>query len=229
MGRRDSKWIKRRGVVDTRGRGTLELAAEFIAYSNAIQKSLHAKWWNHPILRFSRIRNVLWLREQIKEISGELSDRYKGVMGQLFQRMGSDGNFGEVVQKAWYGVRASTVKMADHRVFSTTLWFSFVTSAQLQEAQPLKPKFMLRQFVDEIASCKEQGVLIAMAYGPRATSRPSGDEILHNLSAAYVLLHAEVTRCSSDVRTLTDGEILSSTVANMAAPYVRYEEWLFNC
>jgi hypothetical protein len=227
MGRRANKSKKRKGKIETRRQGTIELAVEFVECSKALDKSLGAKWWNHPLLYWSKAKDVIWLRARINEVSGELGCRYKGVMDQLFQRMGSNGNFGTAVGKAWYIVRTSALKIRDHRVFSTTLWCAFVASAT-PETQVLKPKFMLRQFVDEIPSCMEQGVLIAMAYGPRHTTAPSGSEILRGLSISYGLLHAELKKRSSDLSILTDGEISGVTIAAMNPPFVRYEQWLFD-
>jgi len=129
--------------------------------------------------------------------------------------------------QAWWTVRDESTKTDDYRRFATILWHAFVGSKKLDVAS-LKPKFMLRQFVDEIPTCKQQGMLIALAYGP-ITTWPSDSEMLEGLTQSYSFLHLELTKRSGELHVLTDGEISYLTVSAIFPPFALYEHWLFNC
>jgi hypothetical protein len=116
----------------------------------------------------------------------------------------------------------------NHKEFCAHLWHGIVRQNQQDKARPIKPKFMLRQFVDEIPSCKDQGILIATAYGPMISPRPSTAEILKSLEFAYAKLHVQVTKWSPELDILTDNEISAAMIAKIVPPYVQYEDWLFN-
>lgn len=229
MSRGEKKRKRPRGESETRQQGTLELALTLVECSRDLDQILRARWWQRLFSFRSRAEDINSLRTRIYEVSAELGLRYKGVMSQLLQRMQSGEDFRLAVARTWEYVGEVAVTMADPKEFCSYLWHAFVGTERQSKAQSLKPKFMLRQFVDEVPSCKDLGVLIAMAYGPTVSVSLSSDEILNCLSHTYPLLHFELERRSPDLLVLTDGEISSATIPKIVAPFVQYETWLFNC
>ena len=221
-----TKWLTRR--IEPQFRGTLELSLEFVQHTQELERVLYAKLWNDPLRCWRKTIVVSRLRRRINDISRELGERYESVMKELFRRMGSQSDFETIATRAWLALRNEAVVTDDYRRVATILWHSFVGS-RTSIIQSVKPKFMLRQFVDEIPTCKEKGILISLAYGP-ITMWPSSDsEMLHSISESYPLLHAELKGRSSDLHVLTDREISTLTVSAIFPPFAQYEHWLFNC
>jgi len=222
------KTNSRKSAPEWRTQGTIVLAREFVARTQRFEKIVRAKWWNHPLLCRGKKEKLQELREDINEISGELGVRYKGIMTQLFQRMEGGGDFDIAVSNAWDSVRTTALMLKDYKRFSPILWDAFVPSRE-PETHSLKPKFILRQFVDEIPSCKEQGIMISTAYGPQVFPPVTGSELLICLEYAYGLLHVELIRYSPDLHVMTNEAISPETIASITPPYAQYEHWLFNC
>ena len=216
-----------RGDLETHLQGTIELALVLVECSRKLDHVLRAKWWREPLTVWTRSDSVSLLRARINEVSVELGNRYKGVMAQLLQIIDPRANFAVEVARAWQSVSEAAITM-DHKEFCAHLWHGIVPQHKQNEARAIKPKFMLRQFVDEIPPCKDQGILIATAYGPMISPRPSAAEILKALEFAYALLHVQVTKWSQELDVLTDTEISAAMITKIVAPYVQYEDWLFN-
>lgn len=215
------------GERETHLQGTIELALILAKCSRKLDQVLRAKWWREPLTVWTRGNSVSLLRARINEVSVELGNRYKGVMAQLLQIIDPRANFEVEVARAWQHVGEAAITM-DHKEFCAYLWHGFVPQHKQDKARPIKPKFMLRQFVDEIPPCKDQGILIATAYGPMIAPPLSAAEILKSLEFAYAKLHVQVTKWSPELNVLTDNEISSAMIAKIVPPYVQYEDWLFN-
>ena len=227
LSRGAKKLYQLRGELETHLEGTIELTLILVECSRKLDHVLRAKWWREPLTVWTRSDNVSLLRARINEVSVELGNRYKGVMAQLLQIIDPRANFEVEVARAWQYVGEAAITM-NHKEFCAHLWHGIVRQNQQDKARPIKPKFMLRQFVDEIPSCKDQGILIATAYGPMISPRPSTAEILKSLEFAYAKLHVQVTKWSPELDILTDNEISAAMIAKIVPPYVQYEDWLFN-
>ena len=227
MVRGAKKLYQLNGELETHRQGTFELAQVLVECSRELDHVLRAKWWRDPLTVRTRNESVSLLRARIDEVSLELCARYKGVMEELHQIINPEADFRVELAKAWQYVGESAETM-NPKEFCAHLWHGFVPQQKQAEARAIKPKFMLRQFVDEIPPCKDQGILIATAYGPMVEPRPSGSEILKCLEIAYSLLHVELTKRSHELEILTDYEISGAMISSFVAPYVQYEDWLFN-
>ena len=222
------KLCRLRGEEATHEQGTFELTQSLVVCSRKLDRVLHAKWWHAPRTVWTRDKRVKALHARINEVAIELGVRFKGIMVELLQSVDPHANFDFEVARTWQRVSEDAITM-NHKEFCAHLWHVFVPLRKQERAKVFKPKFMLRQFVDEIPACKDQGVLIAMAYGPLRNPRPTASEILRCLEIAYRLLHIQVSKRSSELEILTDNEISSEMISQFVAPYVQYEDWLFNC
>ena len=227
LSRGAKKLFQLRGELETHLQGTFELALILVECSRKLDHVLQARWWREPLTVWTRSNNVRLLRARINEVSIELGTRYKGVMAQLLQIIDPRANFEVEVARAWQYVGEAAITM-NHKEFCARLWHGFVPQDKQDKARAIKPKFMLRQFVDEIPACKDQGILIATAYGPMIVPSPSATEILKSLEFAYGLLHVELTKCLLELDVLTDNEISREMISKFCPPYIQYEDWLFN-
>jgi hypothetical protein len=92
----------------------------------------------------------------------------------------------------------------------------------------LKPKFMLRQFIDDLPSGEPRGVLRAFAYDhgpdPRDAIAIEGRALLQQ---AYPQLHAVLWRNRKDLERRTDGTLAVTSKQPGDAHLAKYEHWLF--
>lgn len=227
MSRGARKLYQLKGELETHRQGTFELARVFIECSRYLDHVLDAKWWREPLTVLTRVERVKLLDARLKEVQIELGYRYRGVMIQMLQCIDPQANPDVEIGRTFETVAKAAITM-EHYEFSKELWHIFVRGRQ-SLVHGFKPKFMLRQFVDEILSSKDQGILIGMAYGPALNPRPPDSEILRCLEFAYQLLHVEVSKRSSDLDALTDKEISGAMIAKFITPYAQYEDWLLNC
>jgi hypothetical protein len=207
------------------GRSTLQLAGEFIKCVKEFENISYAKWWLNPWWWASK----RWKREKLTrkrtQIVGELAVRYEGVMRQLFQRTGR-GDFSSFIQGVWRAVQISALTMGDEKSFSKSMWDAYRANAA-SESGDLKPKFMLRQFVDEMSPSEERAGLRIVAYGSDRAARPGDREVLRLLEAAYPLLHTELLKRARDLGELTDGALPLSSINGIRSPFSEYKSWLF--
>jgi hypothetical protein len=97
-----------------------------------------------------------------------------------------------------------------------------------ERAVALKPKFMLRQFIDDLPSGEPRGVLRAFAYDhgpdPRDAIAIEGRALLQQ---AYPQLHAVLWRNRKDLERRTDGTLAVTSKQPGDAHLAKYEHWLF--
>ena len=113
----------------------------------------------------------------------------------------------------------------DYRVLSSIVWNAAEAQAGLHQPV-LKPKLMLRQFVDEMPDGDERGAIRVLAYGHSGTE-PPGREVLRLLSSGYAVLHTQLIMHIQELDILTDSLFSPELIQRIGSSYVQYEEWLF--
>lgn len=219
--------INSRGSIEEQG--TFTLIEEFVRRSRLFERMLYATILEDPQGWFLC---KMWflragIRHQIPRLAGELSVRYRGILREILRRAGTL----EVEQQSrmviiWQKMAADMRMTEDYRTFSKLLWLSVIAAAGYGP-ESLKPKLMLRQFVDEMPPCEERGVLRALAYGDPGY-RPTGEEALRSLAAAYSILNNALMARENDLPILTDHVFSALLVNQFQDPYVEYDNWLFN-
>ena len=206
---------------------TLKLSKMLIEGTKRFENVENAIWWRNPLYTILKTRNRA-LRVRLDGIQCVLMVRYKGVLYQVFRRMGlTDEQLVRSQVRVWVGFRNSALTMTDARSFAKCLWELCLTQGKLGTLT-LKPKLMLRQFVDEMSNSDERGVLRSLGYGSPDGYQPADDETLQLLLRAYPLLHKELLNRIEELELLTDDQISARMVNAMVEPFVDYKNWLFN-
>jgi hypothetical protein len=217
-------------------RSTLQIVREFLKVSKdfegiTIQATplRHPYWWLLSKIRFLdrkvKKRREAELSEQQIALLGELAVRYDGILFQLFDWTSTPVGFDTEATKIWYKIQGKAVTMRNYLDFSTTLWDVYLKHGN--EIGELKPKFMLRQFVDEMPEGESRTALRSHAYPREVTLTADGREAARMVYEAYPVLHYEVLNLKSDLLRLT-GEVLEpGEIAALESPYMRYHDWLF--
>jgi hypothetical protein len=223
-------------MVEGDTRSTLHIAREFLKASEryegiTFQATLlrHPYWW--LLSKFGkgvRQRRQAELSEKQIALLGELVDRYDGILFQLFTWTGIQVGFDEFDKKAgkiWYKFQVEARDMPSYRDFSTTLWKVYLRYGN--EIAELKPKFVLRQFVDEMLKGEGQAVLRAQAY-PRQVALSTVDrEVARMIYRSYPVLHARVVNLKSHLLRLTGGVLNREEIDTLEHTYMKYHDWLF--
>jgi hypothetical protein len=215
-------------VMEIKRERTISLATDFIDCINAVEKFGYAKVWRNPIWWLRKKFTKDRIEDRLLKPLQELMDRYEGVMCQVLKRGGAeDDALEDLISEIWLRAQDDCRTVQDYRSFSSVLWEAY-SSVSNAPALPLKPKFMLRQFVDEMLSSDERGILISLAYSSHARHHPVDRDILPRLTQAYALLHQQVLNHEADLEMLTDGAMNSAMVRELRPPYVQYKVWLFD-
>lgn len=217
--------VSKRGV---QSRGTMRLAKDFVIGSRSMEKLLYAKLWQNPLMYTARKLGFHNSRRRVLAvIAGELGRRYKGVLLELFRRTGMQpADFSSAITSVWMHVADGAKTMLEHRSFSKVIWESADRKVPSPGAPSLKPKMMLRQFVDEMPSSDGRGVLRTLAYGEPGLPQ-EGSEALNLLLNAYPVLHEVVISRLAELDVLTDSALAADVVESLTGPYIQYEQWLF--
>jgi len=184
--------------------------------------------WN-----WRRKQRLAELELRADALEAEITDRYKGLFKQICLRGGiADAPQCEsVVVEVWESVRdkwaedmALTVR--DHREFSR--WFWEACSQHFPgDIAPLKVKFMLRPFVDELPSQPERDALLTRVYGDRTRPRTDDRALDDLLEPACDLLHQQLLQHAPDLDVLTDGEMPRESLEGITSPFEFYVGLLF--
>lgn len=226
-----------------RSDGTWSLASQLLKHRRRFERIVHANWFSSPLLMFRRDSRKDQCLRTIATTMYELGRRYDGVMRQLFQRVHSHSGAANVAGLAAFLTSVlKGVSDEDHGsyagdLFCPVLWKAMQHDlesrglfADLKAMEPLKPKFMLRQFVDEMPATHRRGVLATAAFGER-NGQPAinfGRETLHQLDEAYEELHAAIMRNKTRLARATDAAITEQVLSGQRTPRELYETWLFN-
>ncbi len=169
-----------------------------------------------------------------------LVKRYKWLMNEIHTRVpAGSGSSREQYFRAWWRLVSNDLPglhTADG--FSACLWRAVAAAAGLQQEDPgfssvigLKPKFMLRQFVDEMPDTEAAGSLRVLAYSPLTASTvlaaASASELAEIVYQACLSLHATVQRFEPSLTIMTDGAIAVAGLNDPAKIARQYSAWLF--
>ena len=214
---------------EVQGKTTLALMKEYVENSQELRKYQGVQpedkkhWWQKKWLDW-RKRS---LYQKIRRIGVELAARYEGIFHQLLRKSGVDSTaIKPTISAIWVSCQDRLLTLNESKRFSQVLWESYVSIVGA-EINGLKPKFMLRQFIDEMPSSDERGILMDRAYDKNAINQDSGAEVLNKLTNSYPILHEQLIRHGKDLRILTDREITQVVVSSIKPPFVQYEQWLF--
>lgn len=218
--------MNRKGI---QGKTSLALMREFVDKTRTLVKYQQAgpeeqlRWLRKKWL----IRKKHKLRTALAEIMVELANRYEGVFYQMLRKSGKrEEELRNSVAAIWIATQDSSRMLQDYKGFPTILWEAYVSQVSLPVTS-VKPKFMLRLFVDEMAPSDSRGILKDRAYDKNALNKESGKETLEQLLGGYSALHEQLLRRASDLEVLTDSEIALLVIKDLKEPFLQYERWLF--
>jgi len=220
---------------------TLCLVEKFLQVNQRIESISNAKWWQKPhwwliqrltVLNFIMHKKLDELMSFGAELSGELATRYSGITFDLFTCAGHPTSlFDKYYREVWIELQGKATTARDPRRFSTCLWE--IQQRRGATLDDLKPKFMLRQFVDELPDGEARGALKLLVYSADASSSsPKGwsqrrKEAARMVKKGYTLLHEQVSARANDLEILTGGQLNTGMIGEIGFPYTQYDEWLF--
>ena len=148
-------------------------------------------------------------------------------MNQLVRRANLGSDQGRAFKSVVWQLMQSRIRtLQDYRRVPPILWET-CASRLGPNIDPLKPKFMLRAFVDELGPSKELGALLSLAFGSQEQPRPDDAIALHLISDALGRLHKVLKDHPDDIGVLTGGTISKKSIRKFVPPFSEYEEWLF--
>lgn len=181
--------------------------------------------------RLARARFFRWPKRKARllvrqrNVTGELMVRYGGVILQILRRRGiAISGFARELVKIAVGLQDGARTLQDPLGFPALFW-QVCTGEGGGEVEPLKAKFMLRLFVDELPASEARGVL-RLHYGSLGEAPADDRERLRLLALAYPHLHHEVLRHRKDLEVLTDGVLSPELLDNLKPPFAIYDRWL---
>lgn len=214
---------------DAKDKNTLVLIKEFVEISQKLRSYQQIPpesvkwWWRKKVLKWKK--NTL--HAQLRQVLDVLTARYEGVLYHILRQsgIGSDA-LKSTMTAIWVSCQDNVLTLDDYREFSTVLWTACVRVSGV-EIRILRPKFMLRQIVDEMPSSDERGILIYRAYDKASANDPPGKEVLSKLERAYAMLHKQLLGKKDELLILSGEEISPTDIQAFKAPFVQYELWLF--
>lgn len=171
-----------------------------------------------------------------------LITRYKWLMNEIHTRLAPTGGDSsrDVYFRAWWRiVRNDLPGLAAAEAFSSLLWQAVAAAAELLETDVeftpvamLKPKFMLRQFIDEMSDAESAVSLKILAYSPADVdddyvTGAGPNELADIVYEACLSLHETVKRFEPSLVTMTSASIDLAGLNDEATIARRYTTWLF--
>jgi len=208
--------------------GTVKLQWDFIESNKRYDRTLVATPLN-PLMWFRKDKKEKKLSQKLDGIENRLADRYEGIMLQMLRKANIADDTS--VRLIWSLVRTKAILARDKWAFPRVLWESYKEKANVDDSMIslLRPKFMLRQFVDEIENSAHRDVLRALAYGSGNGSGAFPKETFNMFNLALVSLHKELLQQSSFVDHMTDGTLRAGEIKTFKKPFVEYRDWLIKC
>jgi hypothetical protein len=209
---------------------TLRLAARLIRAARTDEKLRTSRLWAWGLVAQIREWRLDRQERRFCEAHDELVGRYSGMLTQLLTHGVGMVN----IQKAWPSFRAGLgmrMQMAirqveDPRLLSTLLWRETKRQIASQggsvnELELLKPKFMLRQFLEEVKP-KLASDVFRRVYETDSSIQPSREEA-ESFEQACDALHAVLVRHAIDLRLLADNALQFQDSITPA----QYLAWLY--
>lgn len=213
---------------------TLGLITDLINCRQQFVEVSQARWNLTKLWR--RGHKLESLSQKSQTIANELGVRFGGILWQMSRRVKTSGpltdtEWEDCLTGIWQLMNDSARNMSNYRRFCGVLWdislAQFGQFGNVASFTGLRPKFMLRQFVDEMTSSDARGLLRASAFGEGDEIRLAGKELLDSLKLAFQLLQLQMLSRTDDLSALTDGEITAEMVRSFEEPFLEYRRWLF--
>ncbi|HYI12074.1 MAG TPA: hypothetical protein VEK57_23680 [Thermoanaerobaculia bacterium] len=194
------------------------------------------KLWETQDQRFDRLNEDWGFHCEV------LLQRYGGVLNQLYLRLVESSGLAvsadQYLRTWWRFVRKDLGGLNNAQDFSSSLWTAVAAAAGRLELDPefqpvmrLKPKFMLRQFVDEMKQRESAVALRVLAYTALSADTElvsaSEEELADIVYRACVALHDTVKRFEPSLEVMTGGAIDLMESNDDVAVARRYSAWLF--
>jgi hypothetical protein len=213
---------------------TLLLAERLLKVSKKLEFITYPEWWRKPhwwmlktskVLDFIRVRKRRALSSLRDALVGELSVRYDGIMRELFDCAGGGSPFEEHFRGVWIELQGKAVTSRRPGLFSACLWE--IQRRRNATVEDLKPKFMLRQFVDELPDGEPRGALRLLAYSYQMNWPEQSQEAPRMVRRGYELLHERVKARAESLEALTGGVLNARMLGSLRSPE-QYDQWLFH-
>ncbi len=228
------EWI--RGVM--RPETTLRLGSRYARTIRWIDTLRTSRLWNLGVLAPWREARVLRAESRREELAESLALSYGGLLAEIFHwscRPDLRGDRGAVetfASRSWRRLDNQLRKGRGDQIFAATLWQTLCDDCNIEPGRigAFKPKFMLRQFVDEIADENRRDVLVFEAYhGALDGTRPkdiseSSAAIRGALTEAYEELRKVIEKYPDDLAAMTDSVITGYDLDGLKE---KFEDWLF--
>jgi hypothetical protein len=205
------------------------LMRELMTRGRKLERRREASWLVSPVQAAARLIFGLEELEQDEiAIWRELCGRYEGVLKQMLAQEGLPvDEAGTRLDSVHWTARAEFAKQTEHELFPVVLWRACLLHGRSTPVQ-LKPKFMLRAFVDELPSSDERGVLRAICYGGSLRDDESTQERRKARELGCEMLHREVLSFGMRIDAMTDGALAHGVMSRLSgdALHAHYFDWL---
>ena len=185
--------------------------------------------------RFDRLNNAWGAHCEV------LLKRYKWLMNEIHSSLAprAPASSRDAYFRAWWRkVQNDLPGLTTAGEFSACLWTAVATAsghlegdAAFLPAAALKPKFMLRQFVDEMTDSEASVSLKILAYSPLTVDAeyPFADamELSEIVYEACLSLHDAVRRFETSLPAMTAGALDLTGLGDPVTIVRRYSSWLF--
>lgn len=216
--------------------GILQLVRDFsnvnrkidvICYPNILRNPFRWLAKKLPVFGGRRERKVERLKERSRTLAIELRGRYDGILYQLFYCAGAAASFADRFPQVWYKIISMPSLRREHRLFSVYLWE--VLADYGAGIDLLKPKFMLRQFVDQMPAGEPRAALRLLVYERTISPAEVSVSAARLVKGAYLVLHHQVRQqgLAGDLELLTGGVLSKEVVETFRVPFAQYHNWLF--
>ena len=204
---------------------TINLQVEYVEGVQRFERIIHASplfepwWWLWKPFKGQVSQNHL-------SVASELAARYEGIIYELISHQNT-ASAAAIIDLVWLIAGPQCLSLNDPFGFASLLWDVLIREIDLpSSALCLQPKFMLRQFIEEMPSSDARGTLLVCAYDKSAKFVDKSKQTLRTLELAYRNLHAVLTKHEKTLPKLTGGIL---TPDSLDSSLGRYDEWFFHC
>jgi hypothetical protein len=221
-------------------RATFALAKDLVSVLRKLDKLVRGPaWWT--LCRYRQAACLKTESTRAAEYTGIIVERYRGLFLQIYnglQHQGGtpDRSFVAFFETWWDYVERPLMGVRSSEDVSEVFWqgaefaSNVVFGSQSLSISLLRPKFMLRPFIDEIRDESKRRVLLSLAYEPAASSASfsfSEMERYRAVMAACEALCDTLSALGTRVEHLTRGAVMSSLLTDRPAAVRQLRRWLF--